>query len=790
MRILTVIPFALLLFLAASAQASIEVPPEAFGEGPTSGGEPVVEGRLIVDAAAVHPGATVRVGVLYTLDPHWHIYWHNSGQAGLPTTQEWSGDLTVGEIQWPAPSVFSEANGLIVTHGYSDEVLLWTEGVISEAIEGEATINVSTRYLACAETCIPATLNLTRTLPVGPIFRAAPNEVIAAFRQAREQLPRPAADLRLTVDAAVSQSAVRPNDEFSVAIATISCAGPPAEGERCAAYTLPEGDDMVQAFVPASIDTLDLEVSASRAHPGVFAGNLVVLTGFASADDPGVTEQTLAGVMVLSDHRGDRVPVWVEATIPRAPEGAEVTESTSALFAEVSASPGSRGIDIDADEGGAGPADTTADTGGEGGVAPPPAPSFSLWSALLAALLGGMILNIMPCVFPVLAIKVAAITAFGQRPKSEIVSHVVAYTAGIVASMLVLAGVILALRAAGTSVGWGFQFQHPLFVALSGGFVMLFALNLFGVFEIGVSDAGIGAAADAAMGHRKSFLEGILAVILATPCSAPFLGTALGFALVSGGAVEVLLAFTTIGLGLALPFAVLALSPGLNKLLPRPGNWMVAFKQLMGFLVLLTNVWLVYILSSLTGIEGVLQFLVFLIGFSIAVWIFGAAQKSTRSLRGASILAIVVAVAVGVFTLDFQIPEAGAEGSDAVIQHEGGLTWSAWTEESVAAELEAGRPVFVDFTADWCTTCKVNERVVIHHDDVVETIERLDVAMLMADWTRPDERIRVKLAEFGRAGVPMYLIYSPDAPSDPVLLPEVITPQMVVEALERAAADT
>jgi thiol:disulfide interchange protein/DsbC/DsbD-like thiol-disulfide interchange protein len=802
-RALTVVLASALLFAgsalatepgAGARRAPIEVPETAYGEGPFSAGEAVVEARLLVDAVETNPGATVRVGVLFTLDPHWHIYWRNSGQAGLPTELVWSGDLFPGELHWPAPDAFSEAGGFIVTYGYSDELLLWADATVAEDAAGTLRVSVHADYLACADTCIPQVLDLTRELTVGPMFRAAPNEVIAVFNHYRRQLPVSAAEAGVTVETALSQEAVRPGDEFQMALGVVHCPIPVAGDDDLCQRTLPA--ESAAAFIPEDLPGLHLSVADTWAYPDVYAGQVVLLSGRAGRDDPGGDAQPVRGLLTFVDGRGERQAVTIETSLPRAPSGAVVAPSASPLLNRPAGAAGGAGSSA-GDGTGAAVDPDVVDRAAASGVdaddvatltGPGRPGGFSLLQALLWAFLGGMILNVMPCVFPVLAIKASGLSAFGQRPRREVAGDVAAYSFGILVAMWALVAAVLALRNAGTAVGWGFQFQHPLFVAIAGGVLTLFALNLFGVFELSSVDGGIGAAAAKAEGRRKSMLEGILAVMLATPCTAPLLGTAVGFALIAGSALDVLLIFSAIGVGLALPFAVVAMIPGLTKVLPKPGMWMVRFKQFMGFLVLGTLVWLVWVLGALAGTDGIVRFLVFIIAVALGGWIIGGIQQSNGNLGFAVTVAAIVIALAGIAVLDFDASAPSAQAGIAGGEHGSeGIQWEPWTDENIAAALEQGRPVFVDFTAAWCTTCQVNERVVLHSDRVLAAVAEHDVAMLVADWTRPDERIRLRLAEFGRAGVPMYLVYSPRAPEAPVLLPEIITPEVVVTAMAEAA---
>jgi thiol:disulfide interchange protein DsbD len=405
------------------------------------------------------------------------------------------------------------------------------------------------------------------------------------------------------------------------------------------------------------------------------------------------------------------------------------------------------------------------------------APQVSAWSALVLALLGGLVLNLMPCVLPVLAIKVFGITEMAQHGRKALWRSALAYALGIESAMLALALTVGALRAAGTSVGWGFQFQEPLFIAAISAVLVVFALNLFGVFEIGVDASRLSEVSRRATGARRSFFEGLLAVVVATPCSAPFLGTAVGFAFASPPLVGAAI-FLAVGLGLALPYLAIAAVPAWGRWLPRPGTWMLQLRRLLGFAVLATVVWLLSIPSSTSAVVSLLALLV---GIATGTWIGGSLQAAGRHAAAGMTALLVAAAAVSIaprLPLDAPAAAAAADSPESA--------WRAFDPGAIRGELDAGRTVFVRFTADWCLTCKANEQLVLADDRVEREFERHNVALFTADWTRRDERIRAELAAHGRAGVPLYLVYSPGAPSDPIVLPELLSIDRVLGALRQA----
>jgi thiol:disulfide interchange protein DsbD len=725
------------LLFAARAAALPPVPQNAQGSGAADASGPRVEARLLVDAERVQPGAIFRAGVLFSLDPGWHIYWRNPGQSGLPTELEWrAAGARVGPIRWPAPAVFREADGFITTYGYADQVLLASELSFPAGASGERELAVTADFLACEVTCIPGRIELARSVSLGAPLPADP-ATASEFERWAKRVPLAPAALGVQLDALWSQSAIRPGDSFRGALALVSCADGPAECRPWRLHGAP-----ADAFVPDALDSIELEATGSRPHPGVEDGALLLLGGRASPDAV-EGEQRLGGVLALK-RRGSGVQyVEVDVPLPRAPAGAHV-ERIAADWLE----------------------------------APAPAhPGLPLWGALALALLGGLILNLMPCVLPVLAIKVFGIAESARYGRPELLRSAGAYTLGIESAMLALAFAVSLLRSAGTAVGWGFQFQEPLFIAALSAVLVVFALNLFGVFEIGVDAGGLSELSRRATGARRSFFEGVLAVVLATPCSAPFLGTAVGFAFASPAAVGLAI-FLAVGLGLALPYLAIAAVPGWARWLPRPGAWMLQLRRLLGFAVLATVVWLLSIPSSAGAVVALLAWLV---AIALGTWIAGSLQAAGRraAARGA-----FAAVALGALAAALVLPLDASVAPDREIARSD--SWRPFDPQAIRAELEGGRAVFVDFTADWCLTCKANEQLVLADARVEAEFERLDVARFKADWTRRDERIRAELAAHGRAGVPLYLVYSPHAPEKPSVLPELLTIGRVLEALRAA----
>lgn len=456
-----------------------------------------------------------------------------------------------------------------------------------------------------------------------------------------------------------------------------------------------------------------------------------------AGDEPVKAGQPLSGVIVLTLPDGEKA--WT-VTAPM-PEGAGK---------------------------GPGPADLSAPAAEAAAPQPAPESDLGLLPALALALVGGLILNLMPCVFPVLSIKALALVNKGNHKAEGL-----AYTAGVLASFAALAAVLIALRAGGQQVGWGFQFHSPVFVLIVAYLLFAVGLNLSGFFEFGGSFTGIGSGLAERRGLAGSFFTGVLAAVVATPCTAPFMGAALAFALAQPAAV-MLAVFLALGLGLALPFLVLAFWPAAQRWLPRPGAWMDTFKQLLAFPMFAAVVWLLWVLAQQTGPDGTALALAGLVLMAFGFWGWRALAGMSRNL----VMAIGFSQAFYVGALVKPQP-AEAPASAAVSAAE------AYSAERLAELRAQNKPVFVNLTASWCISCLVNERVALSRPEVKDAFAKAGVAYLKGDWTREDPKITTVLKAHGRSGVPLYLYYAPGA-AEAQVLPQILTPGLVIEAVSPA----
>jgi thiol:disulfide interchange protein DsbD len=416
----------------------------------------------------------------------------------------------------------------------------------------------------------------------------------------------------------------------------------------------------------------------------------------------------------------------------------------------------------------------------------PPTAFLDIARATGLAFLGGVILNLMPCVFPVLFIKgLSLVNSSGQELK-KLRGHGEVYTTGILVSFWALVGVLLLLKAAGSKLGWGFQFQSPVFLALMASLLFFLGLSLAGQFEIGLTLTSAGGSLAQKQGYTGSFFTGVLAVIVATPCTAPFMGAAIGYALEQSALVTFVI-FTALGLGLAAPYLLLTVQPAWTRLLPRPGAWMEVLKQATAVPIFGTVIWLVWVLAQTRGAESVAALLATFLLLAIAGWILGRwPAKRVPSIAAGLVIVLAVAACVyGVTTLAGPVAgKADAASSSTGSSSAGSSRWEPWSQAAVDKYRTEGRPVFVDFTASWCLSCQVNERVALRTEAAEVAFKRANVALLKADWTERDDAIAQELTSLGRSGVPAYALYVPGS-SEPTLLPEALTPGIVMDALSK-----
>ena len=692
------------------------------------GGDHPVQAHLVADVETIAPGQPFHLGVLMRMEKGWHTYWKFSGEAGLPTDVQWGmpDNFVAGELQWPLPHKYDEQG--LVTYGYADENLLLAQVTPPARLAADTSlvIEAAVSWLVCRETCIPGGAQLALTLPVGSA--AVANAEI--FDRYRAMVPGSlGADVELDYAAAERADGV----ELDISLRGLD--------------KVLEFDEHYPDFYP--FDAADFTFKKIRRKSQGDTAQLHLQ--LAPYGDESI--ETLRGVLTYRLVGEQRVRAGEVALDLSAAKVAKVEAGGKLLEMEFKLA--------DAEQG-----------------------STSLGVYLLLAALGGLILNLMPCVLPVISLKVLSFVSQAGEEKGRIRQLGLVFSAGIVATFLALAALIVLLKAGGEQIGWGFQFQYPGFVVAMAALVFALALSLFGLFAVRLP--GVQGGAGDGEGLSSSFFNGVLATILATPCTAPFLGTALGFAFTRSAWI-IWSVFLSIGLGMALPYVVLALQPGWMRFVPRPGPWMEHFKQLMGFLLMATVLWLLWVLGKQVGMEGVIWTGGFLLCLALACWIIGQwvdlrSSRRQRLLAWAAALA-VVAAAYGLL-LD---PLLAADRVLAQVETESDEVWLPFSTAGVEELIAADRHIFIDFTADWCLTCKVNERTVLADEAVRAKFAEMHVALVKADWTNGNAEISQLLRAFGRSGVPLYVILPKGRADEPMVLPEVITSGIVLENLEAAS---
>lgn len=701
--------------------------------------------EMLSEQSAIQPGQNFTLALRMKMDSDWHLYWKNPGDAGAPPQVKWvlPEGYTVVDTQWPTPHKFDTAG--MVTFGYGEEVVLLATIKAPDNVDFNKTVKIGTElnYVICSsETCLPGnsegqvTLNAAKSAVASqenqPIFQGA--------RQKLPQLPTEATAIR-------KQGGI----EFVVQLPK----GSPTSYDS--AYFCPENPDVVD-------HRAEITLIPSEEAPDHYT---VIL----KEPDPAAKDDLpLKGVLVLND--GKSLSGW-DIEVPLHKPHSE-DEAISMADPHV----GAPILKIEEKK-------TPAKPGEKVQVLVEPEQEISGFGvALVFALLGGMILNLMPCVLPVISVKILSFVQMAGNKRGLIFRHGLYFTFGVLVSFWLLAGLLLLLQAYGQAVGWGFQLQEPLFVAGLATFMLVFALSLFGVFEMGtfVSSWAGEKQTNKSRGAIGSFFSGVLATAVATPCTGPFLASAIGYAVTldSAGAMTI---FTFVGLGMALPYLFLSAFPSFLKWLPKPGQWMIAFKQLMGFLMLAAALWLIWVFASQTNSLALIILLTALFVMSFATWIYGtwSTPLHSRRVRRFSLIAAVILALVSMKMIHLSASDTFAGHTD--IEEQVASGWEPYSPERVAELQRQGIPVFIDFTAKWCLICQANH-MILTMPQVDQTFGNKHVVKMKADWTRSDPVITSALRSFGRNSVPLYLLY--DGKSDkPTVLPQVLTPEIVIQQVKQ-----
>ncbi len=663
---------------------------------------------LVSDTDAVSPGTPFRIGLRIRLAPGWHTYWRNPGDAGVAPELDLA--LPKGATAGPIgwPAPQRIAEGPVMTYAYTGEVLLPLTITPAPAVPTTATPSGAAPAAGTPAATVAAPGGGAMTIAADARWLVC--KQICVPEQAHFTLDLPVGHAAPSAQAALFAAADRRIPRASPWTAHIA-----ADGTLWLRGAELNAANVTSAWFIPSVAGAIVDAAPQPLSTGPGALTLALKPG--PDFKPG---ENLDGVLAVLDRSAQETDVTLHAT------------------------PG----------------------------APPPELAMPLARVLGFAFLGGLILNLMPCVFPVLAMKALGLAAGAAQGRMR--GHAVSYTAGVLLAFAALGGALLAARAAGAAAGWGFQFASPVFVAAMAWLLFAVGLNLSGVFEIGSRLAGAGQHLAARGGHSGSFFTGLLAVLVATPCTAPFMGVAIAAALAAPPA-ETILVFLAMGLGLAAPYALFAAVPVLGRLAPPPGRWMDRLRQGLAFPMYGASAWLVWVISQEAGPGGVLGTVAGLVLLGFAAWVIGVAQQETGRTRrfaqavAAATLLVALAVLSGIGSAPppASAAEAGAE---------------AYSATRLAALRAEGRPVFVNMTAAWCVTCLVNERLAIATAPVRQAFAARHVAYLKGDWTRQDGAITAFLREHGREGVPLY-VYFPPGKQPPEVLPQILTEQTVLRAI-------
>ena len=673
---------------------------------------PQVRAELLAHAPdGADPGKTVWLGLQLTHQPDWHTYWRNPGDSGLPITVQWTlpAGITAGDIAWPLPKKIPIGN--LANYGFDGTVLLPVPLTISQDFKpGLANNEIEVKLKANWLVCRKECIPEEGEFALKVPVKGSMAANSVAFNKAFDAKPKPV----------LGSTGILPDSSVLIDghVIKLTVQGLPL---ALRGKTL--------EFFPETPEVIETAAQWTQSwNGGVWSAQVPLSQQRGNSPD-------VMPVVLAADGQGYRAELKVLGNWPKL--SASATGAPESVLS----------------------------------AAAPAKPGLSLLAALLGALLGGMILNLMPCVFPVLAIKVISFTRHAKDRHGHRVSGL-AYSAGVVISFLALGTLMLGLRSAGEQLGWGFQLQSPAVVALLAVLFTVMGLNLAGLFEFGQFLPSRLSTLQAKNPSVNAFLSGVLAVAVASPCTAPFMGASLGLAL-SLPALQALLVFASIGLGMALPYLAASFIPAVARCLPRPGVWMDTFRRAMAFPMFATVVWLVWVLGQQTGIDGAGALLALLVAMSGVLWSLSLTGRSRWLLTGVTVLVLALMLAA----LGRNVTRPVDVGSAPVSSER----WQPWAPGRVEQALGTGVPVFVDFTAAWCVTCQYNKKTTLVNADVLSDLTAKKVALLRADWTRRDPAITSALAQLGRNGVPVYVLFQ--AGKTPVVMSEILTVQELRTAL-------
>ncbi len=666
-----------------------------------------VNAQLISSHNSALPGQSFHVALRTELDPGWHTYWRNPGDSGEPVQITWAvpSTLSHGDIVWPLPEPIP--TGPIINYGFEDTPLFPVVFTVAQdAIPGEILqIDADVYYLVCADICVPEDAQLSLWITVG---EPEVDDLWApSINGALETSPKPGG-----IQSGVTLEGTQTVFTFN---------------------SLPEGANITDAyFFPFEQGVID-HSAPQTIIKGETGFQLRTKAGF---DWDGGAPATADGVLsfhIGERHVGEEVSMALNTSVP-----------VGVLEAAAAGSSAGSGVN------------------GASGA------SLGLMAAIFSAFVGGLILNLMPCVFPVISIKALSIAKKAHSDRAVVRREGWIYTAGVLATFLLLVVVLLLVKAGGAEIGWGFQLQSPMVVAGLAILLFVIGLNLLGTFEIGMGLQNTGGSLTQKQSWLGTFSTGALAVIVATPCTAPFMAGAMGYALAQSSVVTFAV-FMALAFGFAMPFLLLSYMPRLLAALPKPGPWMQRFREFLSFPMFAAAIWLLWVLTQQAGEAGLLSALASMLLIGFGIWLLKGVRTVSRIVAGAAILGAIILP----FTLQPQ-PKLAALP----------VNTQAWSTEKVNELRADGQAVFVDFTAAWCVTCKVNKRLVLDQPEVQQLFTDTNTAFLVADWTNKNDMIAQELTRHGRSGVPLYLLFAPGHNDvSPVILPQILSKGVLEDAI-------
>lgn len=728
--------------------------------------------QMVAEQTSIQPGKSFWICFDFQIAPDWHLYWKNPGEAGLGPEMHWTlpPGLKVGDVLWPTPDRL-EVGGSVI-YGYSKQLLLLAEIIPSLELEvgKKEELKVDLNWLACSTTCVPSSASFTMHVDVASVSNPPSKHVASIFKQARRALPV--------------------NSRFLKTILT--------NGALEMRLQLDRGFNHIQRvlFFPEQGELVDVKQLPSWK----LANNKRCLDVrvYSEALTQDKVQLPLKGILVVEEDSqlGQKRHAWNIFANAMSSEPLSKEPSFEKKYKQAKEAPKTNVEEhLEALEAKVWYRQILKE--------------FSvilhsdLLKILILAFVGGMLLNVMPCVLPVISFKLLHFAELRNQSRMQVAKHGILYSFGILISFWVLSGAIYALQFAGKTVGWGFQLQEPVFVAFLIIVLFILSLSLFGVFEFGLGLSSNAGAWDQSFSQRiplssnepslaASFFSGVLATLVASPCTGPLLGTAVGFAATLHPTTSFAI-FSALGLGMAFPFLLVSFFPAITKLMPKPGRWMVTFKQLMGFFMLATILWLVWVLDAQTKHLSNLTMLINLFIISLGVWVFGTWGGLDRSKRVRLVGRIIALTLViwGSWMFVTEVNRARQSNAAKAVDTKNppsqlvGRDWEEFSLPRLERLRASGVPVFVDVTAKWCLTCQAN-KFVLESDAVKEAFIQYGVVKMLADWTTNDEAITKYLRSIGRNGVPVYAVYSGMPNAAPKILPEVVTIDVVIEALKEA----